>query len=277
MTLGMVAALVTCLTALALGLNFGRSYMQRRHTHAFWWSVAFLVTFIAALMQVAAFASATFTMDTYRLYIVCAAAVPALMGVGTMYLLLRRWALAYAVVILAFIALTILGTVSGTISATLLPHVMKASQEVTKVLPSALVTTGFAVLGSLGAAALVLGALWSYVRSRDPYNLGIALGGIIFSLADTLAAYGIVALFFAAQIVGIVVLYLAVRASAPRTWRRLFRFLAGWMAGACGFRLTSDLGHGEQRSWPSACVMPKGTGFPAQLCEGGPRWIGRNS
>ena len=73
----------------------------------------------------------------------------------------------------------------------------------------------------LGPAALVLGAIWSWWRTRYIYNLGIALGGIVFSLADTLAAYGVVAIFFLAQILGIVLLYWAVeRSRVPESRRR---------------------------------------------------------
>ena len=208
-----VTSLVTCLLALVLGADFLRQYGQRHRTHAFWWFIAFLVTCVAALMQLLAFASGGFVASTFRLYVITSAAVPALMGAGTMYLLWRRIALPYVLVALAFIAVTAVGAFMGTVHPVLLHDVLRASQEVTRTLPSPYVITGYAVLGTIGAGAIVLGALWSWLKTRRAYNFGLMLGGIVFSLADTMAAYGVVALFFLAQIVGMVAIFLAVRAS----------------------------------------------------------------
>jgi MFS family permease len=213
MSLDAGAALVTVLVGLVLAAGFARQFFARHRPYQFWWSLSFLVTALAAGMQLAAFLAGRFTPLDYRLYVIFAAAVPALMGSGSMFLLWARWAWYYTGLILLFIVLTGIGAVSGSVHPALLGRVLYASQAVTHVLPNGLVVLGFAVLGAVGAAALVLGALWSWWRRRQVYNLGIALGGIVFSLADTLAAYGITALFFLAQVVGILLLYWAVEKS----------------------------------------------------------------
>ncbi|MGC8488789.1 MAG: hypothetical protein ACP5QO_11335, partial [Clostridia bacterium] len=203
---------------LILGLGFTRQYGSRHRPYQLWWGISFIVTALAAAVQFIAFINHAFSPTDYRLYIVFSASVPAVMGAGTMFLLWARWAWYYTGLVLLFILLTAVGAFSGSVSAGHLGDVMYASQAVTHVITSFLVILGYAVLGSVGATAIVLGALWSWWRTRQIYNLGIALGGVVFSLADTLAAYGITAIFFLAQIVGIVVLYWAVdKSRAPET------------------------------------------------------------
>ena len=208
-----VAALLTTVVALVLTLVMGLQYASRRRTHALWWSISFLATAVAAFLQFMALTSGTWNEGTFRLYVMLAAAIPALMGAGSMYLLWRRLAPVYTAVALVFIALGAVGALSASLTPALLSNVMKASSEVTVVLPSAMLITAFAVLGTIGGAALVLGALWSLIRTKQLFNLGIIIGGIVFSLADTLAGNGVAALFFAAQIVGILAIFIAVRAS----------------------------------------------------------------
>lgn len=213
MSLDAIAALITAAVALVLAASFGQQFLHRHRPYAAWWAIAFLATALAALLQFQGFLAGSFTTGTYRVYVILAASVPALMGSGSMFLLWARWAWYYTGICLAFIAMTVYGALSVSLSGSGLANVLKASQEVTHLMPSGLVITGFAVLGSLGGLALVLGALWSWWRTRLIYNLGIAAGGIIFSLADTLAAYGIPGLFYGAEIVGVVLLYWAVQKS----------------------------------------------------------------
>jgi hypothetical protein len=216
MVVDAVSAAVTALVAVILALTYGRQYARRGAPHSLWWGIAFLATAAAAVLQLAGFLSGAFDPFGYRAYVVLAAAIPALMGAGTMFLLWPRLAWPYTGLSLAFIVLTAVGAATAPLAPGLLHAVLAASQEVTRVLPSGLVVVGFAVLGTLGAAALVLGALWSWWRTRLAYNLLIAAGGIVFSVADSLAAYGIAALFYLAQIVGILLLYWGVEASRRR-------------------------------------------------------------
>jgi hypothetical protein len=209
-TFDLIAAVCTAVVSLGLGGVFVRQYRERRRTHALWWSVAFAVIGVAAALQVVAFSAGGFVPASFRIYALLAAAVPGLMGVGSMYLLWPRLALGYTLLILALVVMTAWGTLFGPEHAAVLARVAYASRQVTLVLPSSLTLLGFALLGSIGAAALVLGALWSWWRTRLVFNLGIAAGGIVFSLADTLAAYGIPALFFAAEIAGVLLIYWAV-------------------------------------------------------------------
>ncbi len=187
--------------------------MRKHRPYAMWWSLAFLVAGVAATFQVVAFAHGSWPTPIYRLYVVFSCAVPGLMGAGSMFLLFPKLASWFAGIILALTALTLWGAFLA-ISPADLSNVLLATEQVTKVLPSAQVTWGFALNGALGGLALVVGALWSFIRTRMPYNLGIVFGGVVFSIADSLSALGTPELFFAAEVVGSIVLYMAVRAAA---------------------------------------------------------------
>lgn len=209
------AAVVAAIVSLALGVSQGQAYFRKHRAYAMWWSLAFLVAGVAAVMQVVAFAHGSWPIPVYRAYVVLSSAVPGLMGAGSMFLLFPKLADWFSGLILALIALTLWGAVLH-ISPAHMSNVLLAGEQVTRILPSAQVTWGFALNGSLGGLALVVGALWSYWRTRMPYNLGIALGGVVFSVSDSLSALGTPELFFAAEVVGTIVLYMAVRAAAIR-------------------------------------------------------------
>lgn len=209
------AAVIAAIVSLALGVSQGQAYLKKHRAYAMWWSMAFLVAGVAAVLQVVAFAHGAWPIPAYRAYVVLSSAVPGLMGAGSMYLLFPKLASWFSGLILALVALTLWGALLR-ISPVDMSNVLVAGEQVTKILPSAQITWGFALNGALGGLALVVGALWSYVRTRMPYNLGIALGGIIFSVSDSLSALGTPELFFAAEVVGSIALYMAVRAAAIR-------------------------------------------------------------
>lgn len=204
------AALLTSVVAAWLGVVFTRHYRERRLRPLFWWSLSFWLIAVGTALQWLALIGGAFTPWSYRTYVVVAAAIPATMGAGSMFLLWKRWAWPYLAVILVVLELMVMGTAASPLNASDLRQVLLASQEVTRVLPSGLVVAGFAILGSLGGAALVVGALLSWGRTRKFAHLELALGGIVFSLADTLSAYGIPALFYASEVLGILLIYLAV-------------------------------------------------------------------
>jgi hypothetical protein len=216
MALDTISAAVTAVVSLALMISMYGQYLARRRPYAFWWGLSFLAAALGAALQAVSLAAGRFSPDAFRLYVVAAASVPGVMGAGSLYLNWPKVARYFAILVGLAVVVTAWGAVAGHLAAAPLGNPVKAGDQVATLMPSWQVTVGFAVLGSLGAAALVLGALWSWWRSRLAYNLGIAAGGIVFSLGNSLAALGVPALFFAAEIVGIVALFLAVRAARLR-------------------------------------------------------------
>ena len=108
---------------------------------------------------------------------------------------------------------SLIGAIATPLHAGYLANVLQASARVSNVAPSAIVVTAYIVLGTLGGAALILGALYSWWRSRQSYNLLIALGGLVFVVADTSAGLGSGLLFFPGQIIGMLLLYFGVAGS----------------------------------------------------------------
>jgi len=213
MNLESIAALVTTLIGAVLGWQLGRKYAAKHRPYALWWTVSFAVAALAALTQLVGFVQGGFPAADYRAYLVLSAAVPGFMGAGTVYLIWRRFGHVFLGAIVLFTLIALAGAFTTPLSTPLLKDVVAASGTVAKVAPGALVTLGYALLGAFGGAALVLGALYSYIRSHQSYNLLIALGGIVFSIADTVGQFGHGVLFFPAQIVGMLLLYLGVAGS----------------------------------------------------------------
>lgn len=212
------SALVTCLVSFALCASLARQYAERRRAYQIWWSVSFLAAGVAALLQTVAFADGVWAVNGYRAYMVLAAVVPGLMGAGTVFLLYRRLAPYFAGLIILLGLVTLWGAL-GRVDHLTQFSVLQAAAEVTKTMPYPQVQWGFGLLGPLGAAALVLGAAWSWWRTRMAFNWGIIVGGVVFSFADSLSALNggfAPILFFAAEVVGSIALYLAVRAATVR-------------------------------------------------------------
>jgi len=218
MSFGGWAAVVTCLVSLVLAVSLGRQYLERHRTYQLWWSVAFLVAALAALCQTLAFAAGTWSAAEYSAYIVLSAAVPGLMGAGSVFLLYPKIAPYFGGAIVLFALITLWGAL-GPVHDLARYSVFQAGVQVTRTMPYWQIQFGFGLLGGLGAAALVLGAAWSWLRSRRAFNAGIVFGGLVFSVVDSLAALNsqqAVLLFFLAEVVGSVSLYLAVRAASHR-------------------------------------------------------------
>ena len=208
-----IAALATFLIGAVMAWQLGKKFAQKHRPYAMWWTVSFALAALAALTQLIAFAQGGFAGWDYRTYLLFSSAVPGFMGAGTVYLIWRRFGNWFLGAILLFTAIALVGAVTTSLSSPLLKDVLAASATVAKVAPAALVTLGYALLGAVGGAALILGALYSYVRSHQSYNLLIALGGIAFSIADTVGQFGHGVLFFPAQIIGMLLLYFGVAGS----------------------------------------------------------------
>ncbi|MCL6595958.1 MAG: hypothetical protein K6V73_07070 [Firmicutes bacterium] len=212
------AALVTCLISAVLAASLARQYVGRRRPYQLWWGISFFAAAVAALLQTVAFARGAWSVEGYRAYIVLAAAVPGLMGTGTVFLLYRRWAPYFAAVIVLSALLTAWGA-AGSVRDLTSFGVLDAAAQVTRTMPYWQVQFGFGILGALGGAALVLGALWSWWRTREAFHWGIVIGGLVFSAADSFTALGgpsAAIMFFAAEVIGSTALYLAVRAAGTR-------------------------------------------------------------
>lgn len=200
-----VAAAVTAAVGAVLMVNEGRQWAVRRRPYALWWAVAFAVAFAAAGLEAIAILTGRWSPDVFRGYAVLAGSVPAVMGAGSVALLFPRQGRYYLAVQALFLLALLIG-LGHALSPALLSRPSEAASQVTKLLPSPWTTIGFAGLGGLGGLALIGGALWSYWRRRLRFQLGLALGGVLFSAAGTSAQLGTAAVFFVVQAVAMLVL-----------------------------------------------------------------------
>lgn len=208
-----IAAILTVLLGMVLGVQMGRKYGEKHRPYAMWWTVSFFFAALAAMTQVWGLAAGGFPDGVYRAYLFFSAGVPGFMGAGTVYLIWRRFGHVFLGIIWVSALLALFGALTTPIDGAALTNVLVASATVAKVASSGMLTAGYALLGGFGGLALIVGALYSYVRSRQNYNLLIALGGIVFSVADTVGQFGHGAFFFPAEIIGMGLLYLGVAGS----------------------------------------------------------------
>lgn len=208
LSFGAMAAAFTTVLSAALAVRLLAAHRQRPRASHVLWAVGFGLAAVAAGCQFTGYVSGSFTPVVYRIYLLSSASVPAFMGAGTVYLLWRRVANAFAAFTVLMALLGVVAAFSTPLDVSRLGDVTLASAEVAKVAPGILLTVVYAVQGAVGGVlALIVGALYSYVRTKAPRNLLIALGGAVFAAADTLAAYGGVGAFFPAEIVGILLLF----------------------------------------------------------------------
>jgi hypothetical protein len=213
---GAVAAAFTTVLSLALALRLLSAHRRRPRTSHIFWAVAFALAAVAAACQFVGYVAGGFDPVVYRLYLLSSASVPGFMGAGTVYLLWRRVADAFAAFTVAVALLGVVAAFTTPLASAHLRDVTLASAEVAKAAPGTLLAVVYALQGALGGVlALVVGALYSYLRTKASRNLLIALGGLVFAASDTAAAYGGVVAFFPAEILGILLLFYGVVYSQP--------------------------------------------------------------
>lgn len=216
-TSGLVVAFMFVLAALLT-----RHYLVKRHIYTLWWSVAFWFAFLAAIMDFSSYLFHGWNVGQYRLYLWSAATLVAYMGAGTVYLFSRKLGHAY-IVVMSLIAVAMLVTLMGT-QFPLIDR-MPPGEEAQGFVPAS-IAPYFGLLSGIGATALFIGALYSYWKTRLPFNLWIALGALVFSIGGAVGSMvNVYQLFYVFQAIGSVILYYGIvrsfkrpfTAPAPRT------------------------------------------------------------
>lgn len=206
--------------SLVMGLRLVRQYQSRPRPHTLWYAIGLLLTALAAGAEVWAQSVGALPTMLWWLYWVSASSLVGFLAVGTAYLLGSRTghvALALALVLTAWLAAAVVATAGVGPS-------LVAESTLTKA-PNATIKLPFLLQNILGALLILGGALWSYIRTRAPHNLLIALGTLVFSSGGAVAGFlHIPAFFYFTQSVGIVLLYLGV--SNPTAGARTNRTVA---------------------------------------------------
>lgn len=222
MSLGLATSgIVVVLMAVLAGL-LSRHYGFHRRTHTFWWAISFWLAFVAAATDFASHITGHWGLLQYRVYLFSAATLVAYMGAGTVYLFSRRLGHIY-VVLMSMVALVMVYALLMTPIPAI--HTLPAGEKAQGFVPLALAAY-FGILSGVGATALFVGALYSYIRTRAAYNLWIALGALLFSAGGAVGEMvGVYELFYVFQAAGSIVLYFGVVKSFARDGGGFRRFL----------------------------------------------------
>lgn len=207
---GVISSGIVVLFMLILGIQLVRDYNLSHRTYTFWWAVSFWLGFLAAITDFISYFMHGWNLWQYRLYLFAAATLVAYMGAGTVYLFSKRFARIY-VIVMSLIAIAMLVTLAVTPVA----HIatMPAGEKAQGFVPTQ-IGLYFALLSGIGALAVFIGAIYSYLRSKQVFNLWIALGALLFSIGGTIGdATHIYEMFYLFQALGAIVLYYGIYGS----------------------------------------------------------------
>lgn len=209
---------LSAILALIFAANLGQRY---RTTHApfyGWWSLSFLLYFVAFLTEAGTVQSNWHSVAVYQIYIMASAGLVGAMSVGTTLLALPRsrvaklYARYFVVVEAALIGLTLA-----------YPPVLHGSWAALNAGKDAIVgptQVAYLLLSAVGGPIVIVGSLWSWWKTHRYYTLLIAVGALIPSMAGSLASQNIATLVFPIMnVIGLVLIFLGYVYSRPRAVR----------------------------------------------------------
>ena len=180
-----------------------RQYAAKRKIFQLAWGVGLALFTLASLFEFISELGG-WTVPLYRAYFSLHPVLVAVLGLGTVYLLAdKRVGHAFLIYILAMLALLL--------AFTLTVPVDESAFVPGRVVGGAAMPDGVRNLSLLftlpGAAALIVGALYSWYRTRWAYNLLIAAGAGLMSLGGTLTRLGQAELLYIFLLVGISIMF----------------------------------------------------------------------
>ena len=211
-----ILPLLTAIVAAAFTYMLARQYMERKKFHQILWTFAMLFYAITAFME--------FLMNpdilgpsiiAFKVYYILAAPLVGLLGAGVVYLLAsKRKADIFLTLIGVFcVALLITGVITPLDEAVIVEAFEGPLGEAFHAAVDAYPMTvrRWAIITNIiGGFALILGALWSFLKDRRrTYNLLIFIGGVMPMIGGSaLAFFDEPSLFFLFELGGTVFLFL---------------------------------------------------------------------
>ncbi len=178
-----------------------RQWIERRKTYQVAWSLGLGMFAIAAFLQLLA-ETYGWSDGVYRLYYFLAAPLVAVLGIGSTFLVNRRFGLAFTaftgILAVAFAWVVFTAPVNAAALQTAIPGGTGFSPSVRIWSPL------FTVPGSI---ALIGIALLSYWRTRLLFNLAIAAGAVVAAGSGTLASFNITWVLYLGEFAGIALLF----------------------------------------------------------------------
>ncbi len=205
--------------ALIFAGNLGTRYRDKKAPFYLWWTISFVLYVVAFAMEALTVGNNWNSVFEYQLYVIGSAGLVGAMSVGTTYLAFpkSKTAVGYAVYFVLVECLLIGFTFLN-------PPILHGSWQALNSGKNAIVGSTrvlYLLLAAVGGPIVVIGALWSWWKSRRYYNLLIALGALIPSSAGTMASQGIgMAIFPIFNIVGLVLIFVGYVYSRASNQRR---------------------------------------------------------
>ncbi|AUW94720.1 MAG: hypothetical protein OWR62_15625 [Sulfobacillus thermotolerans] len=213
--------------AALLALIFAGALVKRYQTHHapfyLWWTISFGLYTLAYLAE-ALTVNSHWNLPVYDVYIVASAGLVGSMSVGTAFLAFKKGlAKAYA----WFVSLLGIALIIATIATPPAIHGSWLALNGGKGGIIGLTQLFYVLMASLGGTIVVLGALWSWWKTRRYYNLLIAAGALIASTGGTMASQGVgLSILPVMNIVGLVLIFLGYIYSRSSAQGRLSRPMA---------------------------------------------------
>ncbi len=208
--------MLAALMAVGFTMNLAGRF-KRTHAPVYgWWTVSFLLYAAAFLMEALTQPDNWHLVWQYQIYMVASAGLVGTMSAGTVYLAFPRSWISFLYSM--YVALDIVALATFAIVH---PPVLQGSWMALNAGKNAIIgpsQVSYLLLSAVGGPVVVLGALWSWWKTRRYYTLLIAVGALIPSLAGTLASQGLTEAWFPVlNMVGLVLIFLGYVYSRPRT------------------------------------------------------------
>ena len=195
----------TSLASAGIGAVFAflvfRQWTVRRKEYQLAWTLGLSLFAIAAFTQFLAEAYG-WSVGVYRIYYFVAAPLVAVLGVGSAFLASRRFGLAFSVYTAVLTAGFAWVVFTSPVNPAALQQSIPAGEGFARSVR--IWTPLFTVPGSL---ALIGIALYSYWRTRLPFNLGIAAGAIVAAGSGSLATLGLTWVLYLGELIGIALMF----------------------------------------------------------------------
>ncbi len=206
--MGWIIPLIASIISLALTYSLVKQYMIKKKTHQILYAISLFMFAIAAFSEFYAEAFG-FTAFMYKLYYFSAITLVPVMAAGTVYILAKQKRL-FAHVFLAYVVLLSLWLLFLIIPVQSYNEIIGQNIGVGgQGMPDEIRRFSFPLSG-IGGIILIVGALFSYWKTKFKGNLYIAAGAIVMATGGRLATMGLTILLPLSELVGIILLYYGV-------------------------------------------------------------------
>ena len=208
MTNYVIVPLAATVISIIFAYSVFRQYLRGRKTHQLLWTIS-LALFSFSVFFEAYSELYGWNVLMYKIYYIFAASLVLIMGAGTLYLLsswnvLNRYIphlfVTYGIIIIVIMSYTAYS--APVYTEKFIPGITVAglamSQDVRIFSP---------LLTIPGSIALIGGALYSYFKTKQRFNVYIALGALIVAVSGGIARTGITDFFYIGEMIGITLMY----------------------------------------------------------------------